>query len=42
MDVTIREMTSSDYDDVAALWGGARGVGLSGADSGDGRPAEDV
>ena len=31
--MTIREMTPGDYDRVAELWDGARGVGLSGADS---------
>jgi len=31
--VSIRSMTIGDYDDVAALWHGAPGVGLSDADS---------
>ncbi|MHC5034832.1 MAG: GNAT family N-acetyltransferase [Planctomycetota bacterium] len=33
MDLTISEMTLSDYDEVAALWESAEGVGLSGSDS---------
>ena len=34
--MTIREMTPGDYDGVVGLWSGARGVGLTGADSRDG------
>jgi ribosomal protein S18 acetylase RimI-like enzyme len=32
-DVTVKEMTIEDYDDVDALWRASPGVGLAGADS---------